>query len=60
MWLYRITQKPTLLNPGGCKTGNAQGTVRIYDLSQDGGNVLSEAQAHQAPVVGAVHCRAKH
>ncbi|KAG2449444.1 hypothetical protein HYH02_005591 [Chlamydomonas schloesseri] len=26
------------------------GTVRIYDLAQEGGNVLSEAQAHQTPV----------
>ncbi|PNH10768.1 Autophagy-related protein 18, partial [Tetrabaena socialis] len=27
------------------------GTVRIYDLAQEGGNVLSEVQAHQTPVV---------
>ncbi|KXZ46981.1 hypothetical protein GPECTOR_39g475 [Gonium pectorale] len=27
-----------------------QGTVRIYDLAQEGGNVLSEVQAHQTAV----------
>ncbi|KAG2497035.1 hypothetical protein HYH03_005037 [Edaphochlamys debaryana] len=27
------------------------GTVRIYDLAHEGGNVLSEVQAHQTPVV---------
>ncbi|GFR50725.1 hypothetical protein Agub_g12982, partial [Astrephomene gubernaculifera] len=29
----------------------SSGAVRIYDLAQDGGNVLSEVRAHQTPVV---------
>ncbi|GLI62273.1 hypothetical protein VaNZ11_004880 [Volvox africanus] len=31
-------------------TSSATGTVRIYDLAQEGGNVLSEVRAHQTPV----------
>ncbi|EFJ51387.1 hypothetical protein VOLCADRAFT_103431 [Volvox carteri f. nagariensis] len=55
-------------NPGGCcaltcchepnllalPSSSRTGTVRIYDLTQEGqGNVLSEVQAHQSPVVAA-------
>ncbi|GIL90354.1 hypothetical protein Vretimale_18184 [Volvox reticuliferus] len=29
---------------------SATGTVRIYDLAQEGGNVLGEVRAHQTPV----------
>jgi hypothetical protein len=35
-----------------CLPAFAQGTLRVYDLMVDGGNVVCEIQAHKGPLVG--------